>query len=124
MMASTAVIISVERRRRWPPAEKEQLVAASLEPGASVSEVARSAGLHVSQLFKWRKSRSTSSRPVGWWIPITAVTSVTSPVSHGSNPLSLRQLREVRHEKQHQENHGIAPSNVEIGEAALLALSQ
>jgi transposase len=104
-MASTAVIISVERRRRWPPAEKEQLVAASLEPGASVSEVARSAGLHVSQLFKWRKSRSTSSRPVGWWIPITAVTSVTSPVSHGSNPLSLRQLREVRHEKQHQENH-------------------
>jgi transposase len=49
------VITSVERRRRWPQAEKERLVAASLEPGASVSEVARSAGLHVSQLFKWRK---------------------------------------------------------------------
>ena len=27
----------------------------SLEPGASVSEVARAAGLHVSQLFRWRK---------------------------------------------------------------------
>ena len=51
----TEVITSVERRRRWPRAEKERLVAASLEPGASVSEVARSAGLHVSQLFKWRK---------------------------------------------------------------------
>src|SRR5499427_6331317 len=49
------LITSVERRRRWPRAEKERLVAASLEPGASVSEVARSAGLHVSQLFKWRK---------------------------------------------------------------------
>src|SRR6516162_4576102 len=49
------VITSVQRRRRWPRAEKERLVAASLEPGASVSEVARSAGLHVSQLFKWRK---------------------------------------------------------------------
>ena len=49
------VITSVERRRRWSQDEKERLVAASLEPGASVSEVARAAGLHVSQLFRWRK---------------------------------------------------------------------
>lgn len=48
------VITSVERRRRWSQDEKERLVAASLEPGASVSEVAM-AGLHVSQLFRWRK---------------------------------------------------------------------
>jgi transposase-like protein len=34
------VITSVERRRRWSQDEKERLVAASLEPGASVSEVA------------------------------------------------------------------------------------
>ncbi|WP_080583670.1 transposase [Bradyrhizobium elkanii] len=33
----------------------ERLVAASLEPGATVSEVARMASLHVSQLFRWRK---------------------------------------------------------------------
>ncbi|HVR58097.1 MAG TPA: transposase, partial [Pseudolabrys sp.] len=49
------VITSVERRRRWSQDEKERLVAASIEPGASVSEVARMAGLHVSQLFRWRK---------------------------------------------------------------------
>jgi transposase len=49
------VITSVERRRRWSQDEKERLVAASLEPGATVSEVARVAGLHVSQLFRWRK---------------------------------------------------------------------
>lgn len=49
------VITSVERRRRWSRDEKERLVAASLEPGATVSEVARMAGLHVSQLFRWRK---------------------------------------------------------------------
>ena len=49
------VITSVERRRRWSQDEKERLVAASLEPGATVSEVARMAGLHVSQLFRWRK---------------------------------------------------------------------
>ncbi len=38
------VITSVERRRRWSAAEKERLVTASLEPGATVSEVARAAG--------------------------------------------------------------------------------
>lgn len=33
------VITSVELRRRWSQDEKERLVAASLEPGANVSEV-------------------------------------------------------------------------------------
>jgi transposase len=54
-MPRVEVIMSVERRRRWSREEKERLVAASLEPGVSVSEVARSAGIHVSQLFRWRK---------------------------------------------------------------------
>ncbi|XYK79020.1 MAG: transposase [Labrenzia sp.] len=48
------VITSVERRRRWTQADKERLVAACLEPGASVSEVARAARCHVSQLIRWR----------------------------------------------------------------------
>ncbi|BBD36444.1 transposase (plasmid) [Aminobacter sp. Y103A] len=54
-MPRVEVITSVERRRRWSREEKESLVAASLEPDVSVSEVARSAGIHVSQLFRWRK---------------------------------------------------------------------
>lgn len=58
-MQRVEVITSVERRRRWSLAEKERLVAASLEPGVSVSEVARAAGLHVSQLFRWRKQPCT-----------------------------------------------------------------
>ena len=49
------VITSVERRRRWSSAEKEQLVAASLEPGASVSAIAREAGIHPGQLYGWRR---------------------------------------------------------------------
>jgi transposase len=49
------VITSVQRRRRWPRAEKERIVAAAMEPGAVASEVARSAGVHVSQLFRWRQ---------------------------------------------------------------------
>ena len=49
------VITSVERRRRWSAAEKGRLVAATLEPGASVSGIARSAGIHPSQLYGWRR---------------------------------------------------------------------
>lgn len=49
------VITSVERRRRWSRAEKERIVAAAIEPGAVASEVARAAGIHVSQLFRWRQ---------------------------------------------------------------------
>src|SRR5438034_8116739 len=49
------VITSVERRRSWSAAEKQQLVAASLEPGASVSAVAREAGIHPGQLYGWQR---------------------------------------------------------------------
>ena len=39
------VITSVERRRRWSTAEKARLVAAMNEPGAVVTEIARSEGV-------------------------------------------------------------------------------
>jgi len=59
--AQVEVITSVQRRRRWSAAEKEQLVAATLEAGASVSAVARGAGIHPSQLYGWR--RQLCARP-------------------------------------------------------------
>ena len=49
------VITSEQRRRRWSRAEKERIVAAAMEPGAVASEVARAAGIHSSQLFRWRQ---------------------------------------------------------------------
>ena len=55
MTKTVEVITSVERRRRWPRAEKERIVAAAMEPGAIASEVARGAGIHTSQLFRWRQ---------------------------------------------------------------------
>jgi transposase len=57
------VITSVERRRRWSASEKERLVAASLEAGASVSAVAREAGIQPSQLYGWRRQLLRRSRP-------------------------------------------------------------
>ena len=49
------VITSVQRRRRWSAAEKLRLVEEAMQPGSSVSIVARQAGVAPSQLFGWRK---------------------------------------------------------------------
>jgi len=49
------VITSVQRRRRWSTAEKQRIVAALLERGAVATAVAHEAGIHVSQLFRWRQ---------------------------------------------------------------------
>ena len=51
-----AEVITVERRRRWSWADKQQIVDETLMPGASISAVARRYGLHPSQVFAWRKA--------------------------------------------------------------------
>jgi transposase len=80
MTMARVEVLSVERRRRWSRSEKERLVAASFEPGVSASEVARSAGIHVSQLFRWRKQLCevvVSSTPA--LIPVAIVPDVPAP---------------------------------------------
>jgi len=42
-------------RRRWSDDFKERAVAATLEPGANVSAIARQMGVSPSQLFNWRR---------------------------------------------------------------------
>ncbi|WP_283811061.1 transposase [Bradyrhizobium genosp. SA-3] len=42
-------------RRRWSDEFKAQVAAEALEPGASVSAIARRIGIHPSQLFAWRR---------------------------------------------------------------------
>ena len=44
------------RHRSWPEALKREIVAASLEPGSSVSLVARCCDVPANQVFAWRKS--------------------------------------------------------------------
>ena len=56
------VITSVQRRRRWSVAEKIRLVEETLEPGMSVSFVARKQGISPSLLFKWRQRMAEGGR--------------------------------------------------------------
>jgi transposase len=65
------VITSVERRRRWSRAEKERIVAAATEPGAVASAVAREAGIHASQLYRWRQELCGSARTAPGFAAVT-----------------------------------------------------
>jgi len=84
--AQVEVITSVQRRRRWSRAEKERIVAAALAPGAVASEVAREAGIHTSQLFRWRQELClpTSSPPA--FSPVAVLPEPASSSPPASSP--------------------------------------
>jgi transposase len=50
------VVTSVQRRSRWMPEQKLEIVKQTNETGRSVSLVAREHGLTAAQLFQWRKA--------------------------------------------------------------------
>ena len=52
------------KRRQWSEAFKRQIVAETLEPGASVSVVARRHDVNANQLFKWRREMVPEQPPV------------------------------------------------------------
>jgi transposase len=65
------------KRRRWPEALKRELVTATLEPGASVSIVARRHDVNANMLFKWCRqyiavARQASAPPSGL-VPVEIV---------------------------------------------------
>ena len=81
------VITSIERRRRWSREDKERLVSACLEPEAVLSEIARSAGIHVSQLFRWRKELcQVPAAPVQQLVPVQVVEALPAPRLPVSSP--------------------------------------
>lgn len=53
----------LRRRKRWPEALKREIVAATLQPGASVSVVARRYDVNANQVFSWRRRYRGSIDP-------------------------------------------------------------
>ncbi|WP_321186349.1 transposase [Rhizobium sp. SJZ105] len=72
-------------RRRWSDDFKERAVAEAMEPGASVSAIARRIGIHPSQLFGWR--RDARARQGGSLVP--------AAVEADSGPVCARAVIEV-----------------------------
>jgi transposase len=79
------VITSVQRRRRWSRSEKERIVTAAMESGAVASEVARAAGIHTSQLFRWRQQLCEREQFPAAFNPV-AVVSEPGPASPAPTP--------------------------------------
>ena len=59
-MARVEIITGPERRRRWSDEQKRAIVAASLEPGAVVADVARRAEIGADQIYRWRQQFARS----------------------------------------------------------------
>jgi transposase len=56
-MVQVQEVVPERRVRRWRSvSEKRQIVQLTLEPGASVAEVARAHGVNANQVFKWRRA--------------------------------------------------------------------
>jgi transposase len=76
--SAVEVVTSKEPRRRWSAEEKRRIVAAAIEPGAVVSEVARAAGIPVSQLLHWRKQLCGPARKAAAFAAVTVAPSSVS----------------------------------------------
>ena len=78
-------VLGTERRRRWSLQDKLRIVEETLQPGVTVSEVARRHGLAPSVVFTWRRlaregrlgDAGTAFMPV----EITPVPVQTTPVA-------------------------------------------
>lgn len=77
------VVTGVGGRRRWTIDDKAEIVAETLEPGASVSVVARRHDLTPQQLFAWRREARqrtvASEAPAPSFVP--AVLEIPPPIS-------------------------------------------
>ena len=54
-MAQAILLTGQERRRRWSPDERREIVEAAFAPGANVSAVARRFDVSTGLLYTWRR---------------------------------------------------------------------
>jgi transposase len=69
------VITGVERRRSWPDAVKERIVAESMVECVVISDVARRDGISPQQLFGWRRQmrvKAAAPREAPSFVPVVA----------------------------------------------------
>jgi transposase len=81
-------LLGQERRRRWSPEQKLAMVRESLQPGQSVSVVARRHGVNANQLFQWRKLYQNGS--------LSAVSAGETVVPASELADALKQIRELQ----------------------------
>ena len=78
-------VLGTERRRRWSLQDKLQIVEETMQPGVTVTEVARRHGLAPSVVFTWRRlareGQLGDAGPTFVPVEITPVPVQTTPVA-------------------------------------------
>ena len=74
-MGRVEILDGVERRRRWPDAERCRILEETLAPGVSMAEVARANGVAKSLVFGWRRQArqaalDAASKPAPMFLPV------------------------------------------------------
>ncbi|MDN8542666.1 IS3 family transposase [Erwinia sp. BC051422] len=82
------VLSGPERRRRRTPQEKIAIIQQTMEPGMTVSHVARLHGINANQIFKWRRQYEDGS--------LTAVASGEEVVPASELAAANKQIRELQ----------------------------
>lgn len=82
------ILSEPERRRRRTPQEKVAIVQETLEPGASVSAVARRHGVNANQVFGWRKQYQEGS--------LAAVKAGESVVPASELAAAIKEIKELQ----------------------------
>ena len=89
-------VLGTERRRRWSLQDKLQIVEETLQPGVTVSEVARRHGLAPSVVFTWRRlareGRLGDAGPAFMPVEITAVPLQAAPMVSSSRRTGLIEI--------------------------------
>lgn len=74
--------VDTRGRKRRSVAEKLSIVQLTMEPGASVAEIARTHGVNANQVFKWRrlfaKGQLSEARSTAL-LPVTITTDLEKP---------------------------------------------
>jgi transposase len=112
-------------RRRRSLAEKRQIVRLTMEPGASVAEVARANGVNANQVFTWRRAFGRGELVEAGAVS-TALLPVTLPAGCepiDSAPETAEQEQESVRGAIHIELPGRAMISVERGADPLLLRS-
>lgn len=83
-----AVLVRVERRRRWSDDEKLAIVKETTEPGAIMAVVARRHGIGTGQLYTWRRQLLRGA--MAGFVPVELVPDTPAVVPDAQGRIDIR----------------------------------
>ena len=83
-----AVLVRVERRRRWSEEEKLAILKETSEPGAIMAVVARRHGIGTGQLYTWRRQLLRGA--MAGFVPVELVSDAPAVPSAAHGRIDIR----------------------------------